>query len=183
MATSKTGSFWLTEEVQVTAVGTNATGTIDLGAYVDVGDQQAVAIEQVDFILQAFDTATGNYSYSFAGASTGDVSIGTQLSALNPGNAVLSADDNSLIASGVILFDGSNNATSIGPDLYPDNFGKLSESRMVVNDQLYLLTATAGSALTANWEWRITARIKARIVKLSTKDWMAIAIQSTAADN
>ena len=29
----------------------------------------------------------------------------------------------------------------------------------------------------------VTARVKARVVKLASKDWMAIAIQSTAADN
>ena len=53
MATSKTSSFWLTEVVSLplTAVtGDRAEGTIDLGAYVDVGDQQALAIEQVDII-------------------------------------------------------------------------------------------------------------------------------------
>jgi len=48
MATSKTGSFWLTEEVTLDTVDTVVTGTIDLGAYVDVGDQQALAIESVE---------------------------------------------------------------------------------------------------------------------------------------
>jgi len=67
-------------------------------------------------------------------------------------------------------------------DTYPDIFGKLDESRMVVNDQLYLVGETnCNFAGTGNI--LVTCRIKCRIVKLSTKDWMAIAIQSTAADN
>jgi len=43
MATSKTGSFWLTETIQQPInhpADTPLTATIDLGAYVDVGDQQ-----------------------------------------------------------------------------------------------------------------------------------------------
>jgi len=40
-----------------------------------------------------------------------------------------------------------------------------------------------GSALAPNRSYWVTARIKARIVKLSQKDWMSIAIQSTASDN
>lgn len=183
MATSKTGSFWLTERVDGgTAVAGNVQGTVDLGAYVDVGDQQAIAIEQVDFILQAYDTANDVYNTALQGAASGDSTWDFQLTDLNPGTAIVAADTQSLIASAVMLFDDSNNTSSIGPDLYPDVFGKLDESRMVVNDQLYF-NMDASTAPVANFQWRATVRIKARIVKLSTKDWMAIAIQSTAADN
>ena len=52
MAKSKTGSFWLTESVTIASGATSGTGTIDLGAYVDVGDQQALSIEEVDVIWQ-----------------------------------------------------------------------------------------------------------------------------------
>jgi len=182
MATSKTGSFWLTEEVTLTAVDTVVTGTIDLGAYVDVGDQQALAVESVDFIVQAFNTTADAYSNSYEGAASGPTEWGMQLVGLNPGGRFLGANDNSLIASAALLYNDASIA-SIGPDLFPDNFGKLDESRMVVNDQLFFTSQFHISALTANREWKVTARIKARIVKLSTKDWMAIAIQSTAADN
>jgi len=51
-----------------------------------------------------------------------------------------------------------------------------------VNDQLYLTAGNDGSATDAVGV-SVTARIRARVVKLSTKDWMAVAIQSTAADN
>jgi len=64
MATSKTGSFWLTEAVEFGIAdisGTVVSGTIDLGAYVDVGDQQAIAIESVDFMWQRGDAYAGDY--------------------------------------------------------------------------------------------------------------------------
>jgi hypothetical protein len=52
---------------------------------------------------------------------------------------------------------------------------------MVVNDTLYLVGGIDGQA--AADELYMTARIRCRVVKLSSKDWMAIAIQSTASDN
>jgi len=71
-----------------------------------------------------------------------------------------------------------NNATN----LYPDNYGKGSDDgRFVVNDQLYItgLTTLLASGQAVN----ITVRVNASIVSLTAKDFMAIAIQSTAADN
>jgi len=180
MATSKTGSFWLTENVETQASGL-ASGTIDLGAYVDVGDQQAVAIEQVDFIWQRQTIATGVFDGNIPGAATADNSLDAQLSDLNPGGEIIRADDNNLIASGTLLITDTGGASHEGVDLYPDIFGKLDESRMVVNDQLYVVTDV--NSLHASYYLNLTVRIKARIVKLATKDWMAIAIQSTASDN
>jgi len=182
MARSKTGSFWLTESAVIAAAGISATGTIDLGAYVDVGDQQAIAVESVDFIWQAHGVVLDTYDSYFDGSVSGDAAFDVQLTDLNPGGVILRADDNSLIASAALLIADTENIVSMGPDLYPDNFGKLDESRMVVNDSLYIVT-TSTDALAANQELVCTARIKCRIVKLSSKDWMAIAIQSTASDN
>jgi len=185
MATSKTSSFWLTEEVQFGA-NTLVQGTLDLGAYVDVGDQQALSVESVDFITQIYDTATDTYHNSFIGtlAANDQVEIDFQLSDLNPGTALVSADENSLIASGHLLYDEATNTQSLGSDYFPDSFGKLSESRFVVNDQMYFVAGSAGTiTLAANHVFQVCVRAKCRIVKLSTRDWMAIAIQSTAADN
>jgi hypothetical protein len=182
MARSKTSSFWLTETVVIPETGTSGTGTIDLGAYVDVGDQQGVAIEEVDFIWQDLETATGEYSAALGGTVAANAAFDAQLGDLNPGGVILRADDNQLIASGSMNIDDTNNVLSFGPDLYPDSFGTLSEARMVVNDQLYLV-ATSSSAVVAGHSLILVAKIKCRVVKLTTKDWMAIAIQSTAADN
>ena len=183
MARSKTGSFWLTEVVilpAATVVGTRMQGTIDLGAYVDVGDQQAIAIESVDFIHQASADFGGNVDGMLQVGSNG--ALTSQLSDLNPSTLFVRADDHSLIASGALNIDQVNNIATRDADFYPDNFGKLDESRMVVNDSLYFVVGVDSADIGAN-DVYITARIKCRIVKLGTKDWMAIAIQSTAADN
>ena len=183
MAKSKTGSFTLVERINsATATAGLFSGTLDLGAYVDVGDQQAIAIESVDFVTQAYETDNDVWSGDLPSHVAADCVFDMQLSDLNPGGAIMPADDNALIAAGTLFIDDSNGVASLGPDLYPDNFGKLDESRMVVNDQLYLV-ADASAAPTANDQWAVTVRIRCRIVKLSTKDWMAIAIQSTASDN
>ena len=183
MATAKTGSFYLTETVAIpasTANGTRVQGSIDLGAYVNVATGQAVAIESVDFIIQR----DSDYGGAVANFLAGNGSISTQLTDLNPGTALVRADDQSLIASGVLSIDQSNNIASHNTDLFPDNFGPAarSEAYMVVNDSLYLVTGP-DKANTGTGILYVTARIKARIVKLGSKDWMAIAIQSTASDN
>jgi hypothetical protein len=183
MATAKTGSFYLTETVILpnTAVsGDRVQGTLDLGAYVNVPTGQAIAIDQVDFVYQT----SSDFGNDVASMLTASGALGVQLSDQNPGTAFMQADDQSLIASGALNIDQPNNVASHSADLYPDNFGptNLSEAFMVVNDTLYLVAGVDGAdvAGTANY---ITARIRCRVVKLSTKDWMAIAIQSTAADN
>jgi len=181
MATSKTGSFWLTENVTLAAAavnGSRAQGTIDLGAYVDVGDQQALAIEQVDFIWQRDSDFGGALTLFLAG----DGSLGVQVTDLNPGTEFVRADDNNLVASASMSIDQSAGLATSNADFYPDNFGKLDESRMVVNDSLYMVIGNDAAAVGSGILY-CTARIKARIVKLGTKDWMAIAIQSTASDN
>jgi len=190
MAKAMTGSFYLTETVTLTngtAAGGRAGSTIDMGAYVNVATGQAIAIESVDFIYQ-----TGA-DYGQAGIDMLNESgaLSVQLTDLNPGNSLVRADDASLIASGslnISLDDHLNNRTmnilSHQADLYPDNFGpaSLSEAFMVVNDTLYLVAGPDHSAVGTE-DVLVTARIRCRVAKLSSKDWMAIAIQSTASDN
>jgi hypothetical protein len=183
MATSKTGSFYLTEDVSLTAAaadGSRFQSTIDLGAYVNVPTGQAIAIESVDFIWQNGSLYDGNVE----GMVAANGSLSVQLTDLNPGTAFVSATDHSLVASGSLNIDQANNIATHVNDLFPDNFGpaSLSEAFMVVNDTLYLVGGNDGTAV-GSATVRCTARIRCRVVKLSNKDWMAIAIQSTAADN
>ena len=183
MAKAKTGSFYLTETVTLaaaTAAGGRVMGDIDLGAYVNVPTGQAVAVESVDFIWQNSDDFGGNVT----GMLGANGAITVQLSDLNPGTLFIRADDQSLIASGTLNIDDANSIATHTADLYPDNFGpsSLSEAFMVVNDTLYLVAGN-DAAVVGAFPVYITARIKCRVVKLSTKDWMAIAIQSTASDN
>ena len=184
MAKAMTGSFYLTETITLpdaTASGGRVQGTIDLGAYVNVPTGQCVAIESVDFVYQV----SSDYGSDASAMLQGNGAITVQLSDLNPGTVFLQADDQSLVASGSINIDQANNIASHQTDLYPDNFGptNLSEAFLVVNDTLYLVAGPDGSASNATTYVFVTARIKCRVAKLSTKDWMAIAIQSTASDN
>ena len=183
MAKAKTGSFYLTETITIpagTASGSRVQGTLDLGAYVNVPTGQAIAIESVDFIYQV-STDFGTDAKSML---VGDGAVSVQLTDLNPGTAFVRGDNQSLVASGGLNIDQTNNIASHTTDLYPDNFGpaNLSEAFMVVNDTLYLVAGPDASN-SGGTSLFVTARIRARVVKLSSEDWMAIAIQSTASDN
>ena len=184
MATAKTGSFYLTESVAIPAAsadGTRVSGTIDLGAYVNVATGQAIAIDSVDFVYQDGN----NFDGSIDGLLAANGGLSAQLTDLNPGSVFVRADNQSLIASGSLNIDAANNVGSHSSDLYPDNYGSagtLSEMFMVVNDTLYLVAGNDGAAVGGDQVF-ITARIRARVVKLGSKDWMALALQSTASDN
>lgn len=182
MATAKTGSFYLTETVTIpaaSAAGSRVQGVIDLGAYVNVATSQAIAIESVDFVFQGGTDLASDVLVMLA-ANGG---LTTQLTDLNPGTRFVRADNQSLISSGCLNIDQGNGVASHSSDFYPDNFGptNLSEAFMVVNDSLYFVAGNDSAATFA--ELAITARIRCRVAKLSSKDWMAIAIQSTASDN
>jgi hypothetical protein len=175
MATKKTSMFTLTERVTINAAGTPTFATIDLGSYVDVGDRQALQIHSVDFIFQG-DAATSDLSGVFGTVGA----LQCQVTDLNRGGLVF-ADDRALVASGVLSYDPDAYLINT-TDLYPDNYGKGSDDgRYVVNDQLYITCNT--TALAATRAFNVTVRVNASIVSLTAKDFMAIAIQSTAADN
>jgi len=183
MATAKTGSFYLTETITLPAAsvsGTRVQGVIDLGAYVNVATGQAVAVEMVDLVYQR----GSDFDQSVDGFLAGNGAVQAQLTDLNPGSGFVRADNQSLIASGALSIDQTNNIGTHTSDLYPDNFGPaaLSEAFMVVNDSLYLVGGNDNAAVGGSSLF-ITARIRCRVVKLGSKDWMAIAIQSTASDN
>ena len=173
MATKKTSMFTLTERITMSAAATDTLATIDLGSYVDVGDRQALQVHSVDFIFQGATAASDMVADIGNGKE-----FNVQLTDLNRGGLVF-ANDRALVASGRLTID-ANGGLDRDADLYPDNFGKGSDDgRFVVNDQLYLTANVTGLVNTAN----VTVRVNASIVSLSAKDFMAIAIQSTAADN
>ena len=180
MATAMTGSFYLTQSVQIpaaTASGVVTSASIDLSAYVNVPTGQAISISAVDLVYQR----TAPFGQDASSMLAGNGAISAQLTDLNQGNLLVRADNQSLIASGSLNIDQVNNIATNDVDLYPDNFGPAahSESFMVVNDTLFLSAMPSGSAIGAN-AVVVTARIRCNVVKLSSKDWVAIAIQSTA---
>ena len=175
MATKKTAIFTLTERVALNTTNTPLTATIDLGSYVDVGDRQALQIHSVDYIFQGA-TADQTLGQAF-GTSASEVQV--QVTDLNR-SALVFADDRALISSARLLWAGTH--ADKEADLYPDNFGKGSEDgRYVVNDTLYVVGEVSG--LSGSGACNVTVRVNVSIVTLSAKDFMAIAIQSTAADN
>jgi len=183
MAKSMTGSFYLTETVSLTAAaadGSRFQGTIDLGAYVNVPTGQAIAVESVDFIWQNGSNFDGNVE----GMVAANGALSAQLVDLNPGTVFVRADNHSLIASASLNIDLSNNIASHVSDLFPDNFGpaNLSEAFMVVSDSIFLVCGNDGTAV-GGASVHCTARIRCRVVKLGSKDWMALAIQSTASES
>jgi len=175
MATKKTSMFTLTERITLSAVDTVTSATIDLGSYVDVGDRQALQIHSVDYIFQG-DTGAATLTSVF-GTDASEVQV--QVLDLNRGGFVF-ANDRSLISSARFLWAGTH--ADMEADLYPDNYGKgADDGRFVVNDTLYLEGIV--NDLNTNKSCNVIVRVNASIVTLSQKDFMAIAIQSTAADN
>ena len=175
MATKKTSMFTLTERVTISVAATDTFATIDLGSYVDVGDRQALQIHSVDYIFQG-TTANADVVSDLGNGNE----LHVQTTDLNRGGLVF-ANDRALVSSMRLVLD-SDAFLSQDADLYPDNYGKGSDDgRYVVNDQLYITGLT--SAIQSGQNVNITVRVNASIVTLSNKDFMAIAIQSTAADN
>ncbi len=170
MAVKKTSMFTLTERVTISAAATDTFATIDLGSYVDVADRQAI---QIHSVFQGNTPAA-----DVVGCIGNGHEVKVQLTDLNRGGLVF-VNDRAIVSSGQLTIDASG-----GPfeaiDMYPDNYGKGSDDgRYVVNDQLYI---TANSTNVIN-PINVTVRVNASVVSLTAKDFMAIAIQSTAADN
>tara|TARA_Y100000004_G_C8916656_1_gene413403 strand:- start:135 stop:662 length:528 start_codon:yes stop_codon:yes gene_type:complete len=175
MATKKTAPFMLTERLTLDTAGARFSDTIDIGSYVDVGDRQGLLVHNVDYIFQGTDP-TSDLVTVFGGTSQVDI----QVLDLNRGNLVFS-NDRALISSGQLQYVATGGFSN-SSDMYPDNFGKDPlEGRITVNDSLYVQGIV--SQLTAAEAINVTVVITASIVTLSQKDFMAIAIQSTAADN
>ena len=183
MPRAKTGAFYLTEQVTLTA-GTPVQGTISLASYIDVASKQGIAVEQVDFMYQS-QSGAGAYSNSVEGIHTLSSvwTCSAQVSDVNRGVNILSAADRALIGSGSLVHASTNGLSNVA-DVYPDNYGSvaLDEARIVVNDQLFFTAECDGDFALAD-SMPVTVRLKCRIVKLTERDFMAIAITSSAADN
>ena len=175
MAKSLTGTFTITAQVSHTSSGFLVT-TIPIGSLIDVGDAQALEIEEVDYIVQSIKTSTGAVSaIGPLNPFSADDTAGAQLMDRNAGSFLL-ANDNNLISSGSMNFDYANIATN-SSDFFPDDFQK-TNGRFVVNDELYLVTQCLAGNLTAGMEMSVSVRIRAKVVKLGTRDWMAISLET-----
>jgi len=174
MARAKTASFTLTHDLVFDSV--NPTGVIPIGSLIDVGDAQALEIESVDYIWTAHYQTSSSEFYAAAGAAltTNDARFLVQLMDKNQGTTINPADNN-LISSAQMHYDSANIVTAAG-DFYPDDF-KNSTGRFVVNDEMYI-AGRAGYTYASNYKLVCTIRITAKIVKLVTRDWMAISLET-----
>ncbi len=165
MAKAKTGSFYIRREINTDAT-TPAVVTIDTSAYVDPADRQGVMIESVDFIF--YDSST-----NLPNAPSGQRQVAVQL--LSGAYTTLQPyDEEDLIASAGVLFSGSGSAFN-ALNLYPDVLGT-PDGRISVDDNLTLI-GEAGQTFSNS---RCAVLIKAKVVTLSNKDYMALAMQTVA---
>jgi len=183
MPKAKTGAFYLTEQVLLTAANTPVQGTISLASYVDVASKQGIAVEQVDFMYQTEVGGAYLNALGGIGGASAYFNTGAQVTDVNRGVRTVSAADRALIGSASLVQD-TTGALSHESDLYPDNYGPVAtdEARIVVNDQLFF-TAETSNNFSGTGNLAVTVRLKCRIVKLTERDFMAIAITSSAADN
>ena len=175
MAKAITGTFTITQSVQLSATGYTTVVT-PIGSLIDVGDAQALEIESVDYVSSNYVTASDTYEpIHVSGPFTADAAWGMQL--LDRNSATwLDPADNNVISSFAVSWDSAGNM-SVNADFFPDDFQK-TNGRFVVNDELYLVSALPLGAFAAGNDRSISIRIRAKVVKLSTRDWMAISLET-----
>lgn len=174
MAKAKTGTFTITDEILVNGALTNSA--IAIGSLIDVGDAQALEIESVDYTFQHFNGSSYGPVHGTTAPFTGDAAIQVQL--LDKSVTVGQSNaDNNVISSAQYHYDASTGGpTYPGSDFYPDDF-KNTTGRFVVNDELYVFIQGSGAYQTSQY-LAVSVRIRAKVVKLSTRDWMAISLET-----
>lgn len=171
MARAKTAPFYIMEQ-QIGLSTSPETLTIDVGAYVDPADSQGIEILEVDYIWDGTDNLPINNGATDFRA-TAQLKDNTTGDLINPVSF-------HLISSGAITYDGGQNPAGISnvTDVYPDRFGIGKEGRIVVNDSLEFCTKSSANVNAG----RCTVRIMCRVVTLTKKDYMSLALQ-TVSDN
>lgn len=166
MSKAKTKEFVVAREIDVNSVS-GATELVDLSAYVDPGDNQGVEILAVDFLW--YDKTT------YLPMDTGtNFEAAVQLKD-NTEGALITPESIHLIASGGY----SNSAANVyrtDSDIFPDTLP--GSGRVVVNDNLEICADNSQNIS----NFACCVRITMRVVKLTKRDWMQIALQ-TVADN
>lgn len=181
MAKGKTGVFTITDAVSMNNGHSGAAqqSTMDIGHMINVADQEALEILSVDYLWQNSLTQAGSYSPALGDCLGADASIAVQISDVNPGTALRAAYDRQLISSTVLNYGHGDNIWTNVNDFQPDDFkGPDGQNgRFVVNDTLYIV-ADPSVTVAANNALMCTVRIRARIVKLSTKDFVALSLET-----
>lgn len=167
MAKAKSGVFQLRKTLD--GLATTATvGEIDLGAYVDPADGQGIEIISVDFIWH--DASTNlpiDHNATFEACA--------QLKDNINGNIVGYENTHLIASAGLSYF--VNNAVNNDTDIFPDILHLSKDGgRMVVNDTLEF----CAKASTSVSDGAVTVCINCRVVKLTKRDYMALALTTVA---
>lgn len=164
MAKAKTGSFYIRRSLPADSTTPDVI-TIDTSAYVDPADRQGLMIESVDFAFYnassklPFNATSRQYAVQVLSGAYTDLQL---------------LDEEDLIASGSLVLD-ADGAPSNDADMYPDALATQG-GRIVVDDQITVLT----KASTASSNMECAVIITAKVVTLSNKDYMALALQTVA---
>ena len=153
MAAAKTKEF---EIYHTTLADTSADNTaLDLTDYVDIADNEALEIHEVDIVLDPGQTFPAGNVYTF------------QLADSNISDFVSHADRTSLFVS-TMVYGGTAPAFTMDEET---SFSSITP--LIVSKTLWL--RQEASATSRNF----TIRLKGRIVKPSAKDYMALVLTQT----
>jgi len=164
MATAKSASFWLSAVVEADSSSAKSV-ELDLSQYVDAGDRQGLLIEEVNYTFYSSSTNIPIETTSKA--------LAVQVKDTTTGDLV-PYDSEHLVSSAALVYD-SQGGVSAATDMYPDDMGwSKGQGRIVINGALEI----AGKADGAITGMVCAVRIRAKIITLSAKDYMAFALQS-----
>jgi len=164
MGKSKSGSFWLATVVECDSTSVDST-EIDLSQYVDAGDRQGLLVEEVNYTF--YDSSTN------IPVETSSKALAVQIKDTTTG-ALVSYDSEHLVSSAALVYDSTGNP-SAATDLYPDDMGwTKGQGRIVINGSLEVCGKADGTIT----NMVCAVRVRAKIITLTAKDYMAFALQS-----
>lgn len=167
MSKAKTSTFYIREVFDVDA--TPGTTAMDLSLYVDPVNKQGLLVRNVDFIWH--DKVTF-LPPDFSGDCQGAIQVHDSVL-----GGLADLDSQHQVASGSIMGYASSAPTN-DTDFFPDRLGMTKgEGRIIVNDTLEIATDGAGS-VPANWACCVV--LECQVIKLTEKDYIALALQSVA---
>ena len=176
MAKAKTAVFTITDAVTLNNGGGGAanTATLDIGHMIDAASSQGLEILSVEYCYQNALTSAGAFSPDLGACFGADATVSIQLTDTSE-SGLIGAFERGLISSNQLHYGHGDNIVTNISDFQPDSFE--GDGRYVVNDTLYL-TADPSVTIVANQALEITCRVRAKVVTLSKKDWIALALQT-----
>tara|TARA_Y100001938_G_scaffold139039_1_gene205363 strand:+ start:18 stop:497 length:480 start_codon:yes stop_codon:yes gene_type:complete len=154
---AKTNEFEIYLKLAVAGAASNTS--LDLTDYVDIADNEALDVDEIDIVIDPTNTLAGD-----AGA---DSTFRFQLADSNIQDFVSHADRTSLYTAQQLYGFGDNVFS------HTESFSSLTP--LIVNKTLFCRHESDGSTSTINF----TLRIKGKIVKPSAKDYMALVLTQT----